>query len=509
MLGLVAEVDILKKKYGMSCISFEDSGVSARTQKMLSALIDVRKKSRVSRFSQLNTAPAPPESSAAVFEMETEESAEYKSLVQKATTSMKRLRKYQWVVEDSKRFEVMIRHLQDFNHSLYRLTQHSIPPKAVEGDILDATPDRYLEIVERATAESYPSVSFASNVRRSVAQLESSSPNTTLSSGPSRHRNLQIELRQLQFKTSPKSAQQNRALATYRPSHGRPRPALVEWRQFEAGLTGRTRDATIRRVDNLAQILQKRPKKEATEYFRVLECLGYYVSDQQVGYVFALPHGANPNQRPVSLEELLMDVDSDNYIDNPPLEKRLALCKSLCNCIYWLHAGDLVHKSIRSGNVLFFKSEEDQAIRLGEPYITGFDHSRPDGQNDSTITITAISSEDNRYRHPAATATGMSRRSTKIHDMYSLGLVLLEVAHWIKLRDLVLHKVGADVYNYLTSDESPIEEMDHLVGTRLQQVVYCCVRGDFEIDLNDPDSSVALREIFLHEIASEVMKCSV
>jgi hypothetical protein len=51
--------------------------------------------------------------------------------------------------------------------------------------------------------------------------------------------------------------------------------------------------------------------------------------------------------------------------------------------------------------------------------------------------------------------------------MYSLGLVLLEIARWIKLKDLVRDKVNEDVLSYLKSDESPVNGMAYLVGLRL------------------------------------------
>lgn len=195
-------------------------------------------------------------------------------------------------------------------------------------------------------------------------------------------------------------------------------------------------------------------------------------------------------------------------IDSPPLEQRFLLMQVLCKSIYYLHLGELVHKGIRSENVIFFRQELDNSIRISEPYITGFDHSRPDGPNDVTTIKAALSPEEDRYRHPMA-STSMSRRSTKIHDLYSLALVLMEIAHWVKLKDLVGYRNGEAVMTYVLSDEGPVKEIDYIAGTRLRDLVYRCLRGRFDVNLDDQNSAGLLQDIFLRDIVGGIMKCSV
>ena len=61
----------------------------------------------------------------------------------------------------------------------------------------------------------------------------------------------------------------------------------------------------------------------------------------------------------------------------------------------------------------------------------------------------------------------------------------------------------------LNSPESPIVELDHLVGSRLQRVVDRCIHGDFGIDIHDLASLAVVYDVFLRQIVAEVMKCSV
>jgi len=501
MLAIVSEADRLRKRYGMEYFSPESGETSVEKQKVLGGLVQRQNPSQFLTRSSVSGGTS--DASAAA---ENNDSTQ-EDTVKRAKASMNFLRRYRWVVLDSKRFEEMVTHLQELNWSLYRLTKHSLPVIAPEIDILNEIPDEALELTERA-ATGHPTLSHAANIRRNVAVLEPVAGTSPSAVSIGRQRNLRINLDQLDLRPNPKASSQTRTTATYQSSHGLPRTVLVEWRQFESGLTQETRDKAIKRAENLARILQKKPSKAAAKNFRMLECAGYYITDQQVGFVFDLPPGINSSQRPKTLEELLFEDKRSDYVDKPPLEERLALCKALCNSIYCLHASQLVHKGIRSDNILFFEREGERSIRISEPYITGFDHSRPDGPNDPTITKAALSPDEDRYRHPAANAS-VSRRSTKIHDLYSLGLVLLEVAHWMTLKYLVGGKVGEAVIEFLLSEDTPIEELDHLVGSRLQRVATRCVQGDFKVDLNDTDSSAILQDIFLHEIVSEVMKCNV
>lgn len=59
------------------------------------------------------------------------------------------MRKYSWIVVDSKRCEDMIWHLQVLNKSLYRLTQHLFHASTAASDILDATPDEYIDLLDK------------------------------------------------------------------------------------------------------------------------------------------------------------------------------------------------------------------------------------------------------------------------------------------------------------------------------------------------------------------------
>lgn len=93
-----------------------------------------------------------------------------------------------------------------------------------------------------------------------------------------------------------------------------------------------------------------------------------------------------------------------------------------------------VHKSFRSENILFFPRKETQGyseclvpgtkLDLSEPWILGFEFSRPETYFSSGHSDLCLSRDV--YRHPDR-QKHPTKVFTKIHDIYALGVVLLEI----------------------------------------------------------------------------------
>ena len=94
-----------------------------------------------------------------------------------------------------------------------------------------------------------------------------------------------------------------------------------------------------------------------------------------------------------------------------------------------------VHESFRSENVLFFPSttsdgdgtrldEASNNVDLTRPFIFGFEFSRPDSFFSAGF-IDACPDRD-VYRHPERQGQPLTTFK-KIHDIYSLGIILLEI----------------------------------------------------------------------------------
>ena len=207
--------------------------------------------------------------------------------------------------------------------------------------------------------------------------------------------------------------------------------------QMPHGVDPRTRD----RVNLLAKLLEQRKG----QVFRIPHCIGwrYDPTSHRLGYIFEIPNGVTA--KPVSLLKLLKDEEA-----NIQLGKKFKLAHGLAECISKLHmvkwvsfcpnfvyaaSGDRsqVHESFRSENVLFFPTTSsgtiehlslEQITDCSQPWILGFELSRP--ENDFSAGFIDIDAARDIYRHPER--QGQPQRPfQKIHDIYALGVVLLEI----------------------------------------------------------------------------------
>lgn len=120
---------------------------------------------------------------------------------------------------------------------------------------------------------------------------------------------------------------------------------------------------------------------------------------------------------PRSLRNILSDKPSET-----PLNERIDVALGLARAILFLHASSFVHKSIRPENVLVFGSGK---AKLGKPYLVGFEKFR------LSTTATQRFGDDlwekNLYRHPVRQGVRPQEDFIMQHDVYSLGVVLLEI----------------------------------------------------------------------------------
>lgn len=259
---------------------------------------------------------------------------------------------------------------------------------------------------------------------------------------------------------------------------------FVEWQSY-IGNAGRPNKLAEEQIHQLGDFLSvpHRPHD-----FRILDCIGLFKDEanSRYGVVYHLPsymrdlaRRTRPENlghvcKPSSLAHLLGNVDA--VLD---LGIRFDLAKKLMYSIVVLHTCGWLHKNIRSSNIFFFparpadnKSFENRRKDIGRPYIMGYGLSRPDdvrepiqpeprvheyfrrhehkivkpysrmpGDNVVTHFSRAHEVDDdmnskpqiNIYQHPDK-AANPARRFRHSYDIYSIGLVLLEVGLWQNLQ---------------------------------------------------------------------------
>ncbi|KAK8087947.1 hypothetical protein PG997_002908 [Apiospora hydei] len=209
---------------------------------------------------------------------------------------------------------------------------------------------------------------------------------------------------------------------------------LIEWVDYDREDLDE-KFVHLRRLDQLARMMNSATDRHPD--LHTIDCLGY--TDDAARSRYGLVYKAlEPTY--ATLHTLI----SSNDLKTPDLNERVRLAQTLAVALWSLHSLDWLHKSLCSNNILFFPSAFTAAATqptataalipdISSPYLVGFDASRPDFDTDMSVASKNPSILD-LHRHPKS-LSGLSRRPyCKSYDVYSLGLVLLEIGLWKPLQ---------------------------------------------------------------------------
>lgn len=182
----------------------------------------------------------------------------------------------------------------------------------------------------------------------------------------------------------------------------------------------------IRDVRNLASILGEVEPMT----FGIPACAGVVKVKGPTGklskleMVFKVPQEL---ENPRSLRNLLISLDLEN--GQHPINARIQLAKRLARTVLFVHSADFVHKNFRPETVIVFDHREKTNIHeIGIPFLIGFQKIRLAGGPTAYMGDTAW--EQNIYRHPSRQGQFPEQAYNMQHDIYSLGVCLLEIALW-------------------------------------------------------------------------------
>ena len=285
-------------------------------------------------------------------------------------------------------------------------------------------------------------------------------------------------------------------------------PIWVEWKDFESQLNQvQPNSHTQRRIQELTLLLKDRKKPRA---FRAPDCLGYFEdkdvqNGSKTGLVFEIPSTVHSSVEPVSLYHLF------GKINVPSTSERISLAHAVSSCLLYLHAADWLHKGFSSHAVIFFR-EGKGAVDIRKPFLSGFDFSRPARNSEMTVRPSQNPVAD-AYRHPevqSSTSRGSFKRS---YDLYSLGLILLEIAHWKPIHRVLGYQEINDMSSRTTYrvrqtllDGGEALEALRLLGEAYLEIARTCLTGAeaFNIkpgeDENEPTVAARLQSAFFNNV---------
>jgi hypothetical protein len=263
--------------------------------------------------------------------------------------------------------------------------------------------------------------------------------------------------------------------------------------------------AAINPVRVLVRELAARLSQADPGTMGILKCLGY--SQEPRRNRFAL-HFAYPEHRsnPRSLQSLMMDEQNRRIGLVHSMSDRLRLAKSLAAAVFYVHAGGFVHKQINSTNVIVFEDPSHPfPYHIGQPYLAGFDAVRK--ADAASVLFRVEDWKSNIYLHPDRHRLQPNDYFKMEYDIYSLGIVLLEIACWGSFVDKkglgkALWEVKKDATNTQQSEEmvllDPIRlrkqylkvakrKIPPTLGDKYREVVVSCLdglekEGDHKID---------------------------
>jgi len=252
---------------------------------------------------------------------------------------------------------------------------------------------------------------------------------------------------------------------------------LVEWRWYGRKSADKTiNDELFVRAEAIADLLSQ----EKPEEFRALDCRGFFHDPNQfafgIVYNYSLPTELDlSNSKPKSLQNLIAGTTELIHL-HPALDDKLRLAYTLARSVLEFHLVGWLHRGLTSSNIAFFAAKrlgQEQSLR--EPYVIGFNHSRPDEISAFTTGPTELRAE--LYHHPAY--LNDSRRYCAEFDYYSLGIILLEIGLWRPLDEITRRYKGSyeETRDKLLKERVPL--LKQSMGRRYCEAVRVCLAGEF------------------------------
>jgi hypothetical protein len=254
---------------------------------------------------------------------------------------------------------------------------------------------------------------------------------------------------------------------------------IVDSRNKNGVLSQDQQTTVSKRLNQLVSILQNLHRMEPA----VPRCMCWIERPDKgdSSLLFQIPSDLEP--RPMSLYDYL---PKESLTKGPSLEERFLIAYQLASALDRFHSVNWVHKSLRSDSILFYHPKNRQGANAVEGrvlpekwFVYGYDFARPLDQKSSISADTNLTR--NVYRHPQR--WGVPTESfSPIHDIYALGVVLLELGIWRKAPSLLRPSIQESNDPFQISGALAGRAKSHLgysAGLRYRDLTLRCLLGTF------------------------------
>ncbi|PLB49670.1 hypothetical protein P170DRAFT_437233 [Aspergillus steynii IBT 23096] len=263
----------------------------------------------------------------------------------------------------------------------------------------------------------------------------------------------------------------------------------------------------IRQLEKDARDLARKLAHSSPTEFGLLNCKGVvkHSGDDPASrdptaftFIFRIPTGYS---RPRSLRSCLTEMQGTDSLSD-----RFSLANELARSVSYVHTFGFVHKNIRPETILLLTNDSS----VGSAFLIGFDSFRM--AEGKTLRKGDAAWERSLYQHPSRMGLVPTEDYIMQHDIYSLGVCLLELGLWesfVQYQDKTasLPNDGSSLnptrHSVLGNDLPPVLFKDHLValargelrskmGTRYAEIVETCLTclDPYNVDFGDADEFV-------------------
>jgi hypothetical protein len=329
-----------------------------------------------------------------------------------------------------------------------------------------------LSLLENASSGIYPHLTNSANLKKLRINLDTKPQ----SSFKPTYR-LKVPRPALSFPEQPRHDGKHEETASplrFQAQHETAGDVVIEWVDYDKDALDE-RLAHHRRMDDLARMMHS--ASSCHPDLQSVDCLGYTddADRSRYGLVYKAPAPSHS-----TLHTLISSAD----LKTPDLDDRVRLAASLAVALWSLHSLDWLHKSLRSDNILFFPSAFSASAvsptataalvpDISRPFLVGFDASRPD--LDPALSLAprrAPSPVANLHRHPSS-LRGLPY--CKAFDVYSLGLLLLEIGLWKCLQSYHRPHYSPERWRDKVVLPVLVPGLGSKVGKRYKEVVEMCL----------------------------------
>lgn len=281
------------------------------------------------------------------------------------------------------------------------------------------------------------------------------------------------------------------------------RRVLVEWTVISRQWKLLHVELCRSRIEKLVRQLGIRSKPATVRVLRAVALVEDFRDERnkRLGIIYELPPGISTAVSPVSLQDLLpVNAEGLSPLGEPLLSARFRLAYVLATALHELHRVGWLHKELSSANIVFLlptarplpssETHQPPSPDLAQPYITGFGYARPDTEKVISVPTGGALDPNDLFRHPSVRRPHSAPeqegqaipRFRRRFDVYSFGLILLEIGLWDRIATFERASDRDDPHAFAARlRRIAAQHLGHRMGAAYRDVVIGCL-GTSETD---------------------------